>query len=104
MFPNQRGVRPHGETTTGDSSHVERGDNQAGTLLLTHGVTEHSARVHIAHGAQVDPALRAPQVGKVLDPQAVSHALVPLADAVILMDRRRPPTTPGHTQQAHSDL
>ena len=57
-----------GKATTGGSSHIQRGDDQVGALLLTHGVSQDSARVHIAHGAQVDPALCAMQVGKVALP------------------------------------
>ena len=83
---------PAGEADAGGSGHVERGDDQVGALPLTHGLSEHSARVRIAHGAQVDPALRAPQVGKVRDPHAVSRALVPLAGAVVLMGHWTPPT------------
>ena len=52
-------------------------------------------RVCIAHGAWVDPALRAPQVGKVRDPHAVQGALIPLAGAVILMGHRSAPAAPG---------
>ena len=48
---------PSGEATTGGSGHVERGDDQVGALLLTHGVSQDSTRVRITHGAQVDPAL-----------------------------------------------
>ena len=61
---------------------------RARVVLLAHGVSEHSTRVRIAHGAQVDPALGAAQVGKVRDPHAVQGALVPLAGAVILMGHR----------------
>ena len=61
---------PCGEATTGGSGHVECGDDQVGALLLAHGVSQDSTRVRIAHGAQVDPALGAPQVGKVRDSQA----------------------------------
>ena len=34
---------PSGEAATGGSGHVDRGDHQVGALLLTHGVSEHSA-------------------------------------------------------------
>ena len=61
---------------------------RARVVLLAHGVSEHSTRVRIAHGAQVDPALGAPQVGKVRDPHPVQGALVPLAGAVVLMGHR----------------
>lgn len=50
-----------GKATTGGSSHVQRGDDQVSALLPTHGISQDPARVRIAHGAQVDPALRAPQ-------------------------------------------
>lgn len=87
---------PTGEAATGGSGHVERGDDQVGALLLAHGLSEHSARVCLAHGAQVDPAVRAAQVGKVRDPHAVSRALVPLVGAVVLMGHRgRPPRLAG---------
>ena len=68
---------------------------RARVVLLAHGVSEHSTRVRIAHGAQVDPALGAAQVGKVRDPYPVQGALVPLAGAVILMGHRAPPAAPG---------
>ena len=61
---------------------------RARVVLLAHGVSEHSARVRIAHGAQVDPALGAAQVGKVRDPHPVQGTLIPLAGAVILMGHR----------------
>ena len=63
-----------------------------GALLLAHGVSQDSTRVRIAHGAQVDSALRAPQVGEIRDPHAVSRVLVPLAGAVVLMGHWTPPT------------
>ena len=78
MFLDQHGARPHGEAATG-GSHVEGGDDRVGALLLTHGVSQDSARVRIAHGAQVDPTLHATQVGKVRDPHAVNGTLVPTA-------------------------
>ena len=68
---------------------------RARVVLLTHGVSQDSTRVRIAHGAQVDPALGAAQVGKVRDPHAVQGALIPLAGAVILMGHRAPPAAPG---------
>ena len=85
---------PCGEAATGGSGHVERGDDQVGALLLTHGVSEHSTRVRITHGAQVDPALRAAQVGKVRDPHPIQGTLIPLAGAVVLMGHRTPPAAP----------
>ena len=86
---------PCGEAAAGGGGHVERGDDQVGALLLAHGVSQDSTRVRIAHGAQVDPALGAAQVGKVRDPHPVQGALVPLAGAVILMGHRAPPAAPG---------
>ena len=59
---------------------------RARVVLLAHGVSQESTRVRIAHSAQVDPALRAPQVGDIRDPHPVQATLVPLAGAVILMD------------------
>ena len=53
-----------------------RGDDQVGALLLAHGVSQDSARVRITHGAQVDPALGAPQVGQVRDPHPIQGAFV----------------------------
>ena len=67
---------------------------RARVVLLAHGVSEHSTRVRIAHGAQVDPALGAAQVVKVRDPHPVQGALIPLAHAVILMGHRAPPAAP----------
>ena len=72
-----------------------RGDDQVGALLLAHGVSQDSARVRIAHGAQVDPALGAPQVGQVRDPHPIQGTFVPLAHAVVLMGHRTPPAAPG---------
>lgn len=68
---------PCGEAAAGGSGHVERGDDQVGALLLTHGVSEHSTRVRIAHGAQVDPALGAAQVGEIRDPHPIQGRLGP---------------------------
>ena len=59
---------------------------RARVVLLAHGVSQDSTRVRIAHGAQVDPALVAAQVGDIRDPHPVQATLVPLAGAVILMD------------------
>ena len=95
MFPDQRGARPCREGTTGGGGHIERGDDQVGALLLAHGVSQDSTRVRIAHGAQVDPALGAAQVGKVRDPHPVQGALIPLASAVILVGYRAPPAAPS---------
>ena len=69
-------------------------------VLLAHGVSQDSARVRIAHGAQVDPALGAAQVGKVRDPHPVQATLIPLAHAVILMGHRAPPApaAPGRAR------
>ena len=89
---------PTGEAATGGGSHVEHGDDQVGALLLAHGVSEHSARVRIAHGAQVDPALRAPQVGKARDPHPVQGTLIPLAGAVVLMSQQTPPAALGRAR------
>ena len=88
------GHDPCGEGATGGGGHVERGDDQVGALLLAHGVSQDSARVRIAHGAQVDPALGAPQVGEIRDPHPVQGTVVPLAGAVILMGHRTPPAAP----------
>ena len=55
---------PCREAAAGGGGHVERGDDQVGALLLAHGVSQDSTRVRIAHGAQVDPALGAAQVGE----------------------------------------
>jgi len=66
---------PCGEGATGGGGHVERGDDQVGALLLAHGVSQDSTRVRVTHGAQVDPALRAPQVGEIRDPYPVQVAL-----------------------------
>ena len=41
--------------------------------------------MRIAHGAQVDPALGAAQVGKIRDPHPVQATLAPLAGAVVHM-------------------
>ena len=67
-------------------------------VLLAHGVSQDSARVRIAHGAQVDPALGAVQVGKVRDPHPIQGALVPLAGAVVLMGHRPAPAAPGRAR------
>ena len=88
------GHDPCGEGATGGGGHVERGDDQVSALLLTHGVSEHSTRVRITHGAQVDPALGAAQVGKVRDPHPIQGTLIPLAGAVVLMGHRTPPAAP----------
>ena len=89
------GHDPCGEGATGGGGYVERGDDQVGALLLAHGVSQDSARVRIAHGAQVDPALGAPQVGEIRDPHPVQGTVVPLAGAVILMGHRPAPAAPG---------
>ena len=73
---------------------------RARVVLLAHGVSQDSARVRITHGAQVDPALGAAQVGKVRDPHPVQGALIPLAGAVILMGHRAPPAAPMHADPA----
>lgn len=86
---------PSGEAATGGGGHVERGDDQVGALLLAHGVSEHSTRVRIAHGAQVDPALGAAQVGKIRDPHPVQTTLAPLAGAVVLMGHWTPSAAPA---------
>ena len=67
---------------------------RARVVLLTHGVSQDSTRVRIAHGTQVDPALGAAQVGKVRDPHPIQGTLIPLARAVILMGHRTPPAAP----------
>ena len=64
MFPDQRATRPLRGRCQGGGGHVECGDDQVGALLLAHGVSQDSTRVRIAHGAQVDPALGAAQVGE----------------------------------------
>ena len=68
---------------------------RARVVLLTHGVSQDSTRVRIAHGAQVDPALGAAQVGKVRDPHPIQGALIPLARAAVLMGHRTPPAAPS---------
>ena len=68
---------------------------RARVVLLAHGVSQDSTRVRIAHGAQVDPALGAAQVGKVRDPHPVQATLIPLVGAVILMGPRPAPAAPG---------
>ena len=70
---------------------------RARVVLLAHGVSQDSARVRITHGAQVDPALGAPQVGKVRDPHPIQGTLIPLAHAVILMGHRAPPAAPSRS-------
>lgn len=52
----------------------------------------------IAHGAQVDPALRAPQVGEIRDPHPVQATLIPLAGAVILMGHWTPSAAPSRAR------
>lgn len=71
---------------------------RARVVLLAHGVSQDSTRVRIWHGAQVDPALRAPQVGDIRDPHPIQGALIPLAPAVILMGHRAPPAAPGRAR------
>jgi len=51
--------------------------------------------VRIAHGAQVDPALGAAQVGKIRDPHPVQATLAPLAGAVVLMGYWTPSAAPA---------
>ena len=68
---------------------------RARVVLLAHGVSQDSARVRIAHGAQVDPALGAPQVGQIRDPHPIQGAFVPLAPAVVFMGHRAAPAAPG---------
>ena len=51
--------------------------------------------MRIAHGAQVDPALGAAQVGEIRDPHPVQATVIPLAGAVILMDHWNPSAAPG---------
>jgi len=67
---------------------------RARVVLLAHGVSQDSTRVRIAHGAQVEPALRAPQVGGIRDPHPVQGTLIPLAGAVIFMGHWTPSTVP----------
>ena len=54
--------------------------------------------MRIAHGAQVDPALRAAQVGDIRDPHPVQGALIPLAHAVIRMGHWTPSAAPGRAR------
>ena len=68
---------------------------RARVVLLAHGVSQDSTRVRIAHGAQVDPALGAAQVGEIRDPHPVQATVIPLAGAVILMDHWNPSAAPG---------
>ena len=51
--------------------------------------------MRIAHGAQVDPALGAAQVGKIRDPHPVQATLAPLAGAVVLMGYWTPSAAPA---------
>ena len=67
---------------------------RARVVLLAHGVSEHSTRVRITHGTQVDPALGAARVGQIRDPHPIQGTLIPLAGAVILMGHRAPPAAP----------
>ena len=71
---------------------------RARAVLLAHGVSQDSTGVRIAHGAQVDPALGAAQVGDIRDPHAVQATVVPLAGAVILMDHRSASAAPGRAR------
>lgn len=50
--------------------------------------------MRIAQGAQVDPALRTPQVGEIRDPHPVQATLVPLAGAMIFMGHWTPSAAP----------
>ncbi len=96
MFPNQHATRPHGGSCHGWGAAMSSAVmTRARVVLLAHGVSQDSARVRIWHGAQVDPALGAAQVGQVRDPHAVQGALIPLAGAVVLMSHRTAPTASG---------
>lgn len=95
MFPDQHVTRPLREGAAGGGGHVERGNDQVGVLLLAHGVSQDSTRVRITHSAQVDPALRAPQIGQIRDPHPIQGTLIPLAHAMILMGHWTPPAAPG---------
>ena len=66
--------------------------------MLAHRVSQDSMRVRIAHGAQVDPALGAAQVGEIRDPHPVQATLIPLAGAVILMGHWTPSAAPGRAR------
>ena len=68
---------------------------RARVVLLAHGVSQDSTRVRITHSAQIDPALRAPQVGDIRDPHPIQGTLIPLAHAMILMGHRAPPAAPS---------
>ena len=54
--------------------------------------------MRIAHGAQVDPAVGAAQVGEIRDPHPLQATVVPLADAVILMGHRGPSAAHGQAR------
>ena len=73
---------------------------RARVVLLAHGVSQDSARVRITHGAQVDPALGAAQVGQIRDPHPVQGTLIPLAGAVVFMGHRAPPAAPMRADPA----
>ena len=92
------GHDPCGEGATGGGGHVERGDDQVGALLLANGVSQDSARVRIAHGAQVDPAVGAAQVGDIRDPHPVQATVIPLAGAVVLIGHCTPSAAPGRAR------
>lgn len=72
---------PYREDTAGSGGHVERGNDQVSALRLTRGVSQDPTRVRITRGAQVAPALRAPQIGEIRDPYPIQGALIPQARA-----------------------
>jgi hypothetical protein len=64
---------PRDVTATGDRGHVERGDDQAGVVLLAHRVAEDAPGVQVDHGGQVE--LPSPVRISVMSPyQATSGA------------------------------
>ena len=99
MFPDQHATRPlRGKPPRVVAAMSSAVMTRARVVLLAHGVSEHSTRVCIAHGTQVDPALGAAQVGKVRDPHAVQGTLIPLAGAVVLMGHWTPSAAPSRAR------
>ena len=99
MFPDQHATRPlRGKPPRVVAAMSSAVMTRARVVLLAHGVSEHSTRVCIAHGTQVDLALGAAQVGKVRDPHAVQGTLIPLAGAVVLMGHWTPSAAPGQAR------
>ena len=89
---------PTVEAAAGGGGHVDCGGDQVGAVLLAHGVSQDTARVRIAHGAQVDPAVGAAQVGDIRDPHPVQATVIPLAGAVVLIGHCTPSAAPGRAR------